>query len=94
MNDMVDETVMEVVNGVAVDATTHRPEFLVQIVYKSGYIYTGLFEKLETKTTGGKITEISWTLAPSNPHKVIHMGMDDIESIFQLEGRIVPVEAQ
>lgn len=85
---------MNDVTNVTENVPTHRPEFLVQIVYKSGHIYTGWFEKLETKTTGGKITEISWALAPSNPHKIVHMGLDDIESILQLEDRIVPIEAQ
>lgn len=77
-----------------VDAPTHRAEFLVQIVYKSGYVYTGWFSQMETKTKGGKVSEISWTLAPCNGHKIIHIGLDEIESVIQLEDRVVEIEAQ
>jgi len=61
-----------------------QKKYRVQINYKSGASQTLWFTKMNTKSNGGKLTAIEWCLSPDEVIRVHHLGIDDIESIFEL----------
>lgn len=71
MNDVTDKTV--------------EHSFLLQINYKSGNSIKAWFDKFDIKKTGGDITSMEWVETKGQGVRVIFIGIDDIESIFQLE---------
>lgn len=72
------------------EAPTH--EFLVQINYKSGNQHLGWFTKFEVKTSGGKISSMTWAVKAGGVEQPVLIGVDDIESVFQLN--VMPIEKQ
>lgn len=61
-------------------------EFRIRINYKSGHQHTAWFTKFEAKRTPtGEIQQISYI--QSDKHNIIYLGVDNIESIVQLEFR-------
>jgi hypothetical protein len=56
----------------------------VQINYKSGISTTAWFKDFKIKHREGRITELEWDCVAGS-QKVLHIGVNDIESIWQLE---------
>lgn len=61
--------------------------FLVQINYKSGHSIKAWFDKFDVSQNGGDITRVEWNMTPDIEHgkKILVIGIDNIESIVQLE---------
>lgn len=69
----------------AVETNEVQHLFLVRINYKSGNSFEGWFSKFDTKARGAQIESVTWKLAPNSRQQLIHVGVDDIESIVQLD---------
>lgn len=61
-----------------------KHSFHVQINYKSGISVTAWFDKFNIKARAGELTEVEWKLSAGQGMAVIHIGVDQIESIIQL----------
>lgn len=71
MNDVTDKTV--------------EHTFLVQINYKSGHSIKAWFDKFDVSQKGGEITKLEWVIAAGQPERILVIGIDNIESVVQLE---------
>lgn len=60
-------------------------EYKMRINYRSGHQHTGWFREFKVETSGGKLTSINY--AHCDKSRFIHIGIQDIESITQLEYR-------
>jgi len=59
--------------------------YKVRISYKSGYVLDGWFDKMDIKSSGGAITSVEWKVSASENMKILHLGVDQIESIIQID---------
>ena len=56
----------------------------IQINYKSGRTIIARFQKFSVTSNGAEITKIEWEIDNSGNMKPLFIGIDEIESIFQL----------
>jgi hypothetical protein len=59
--------------------------YKVRISYKSGYVIEAWFDKMNIKSAGGAITSVEWKVSASENMKILHLGLDEIESIIQID---------
>ena len=59
--------------------------YKVRISYKSGYVVESWFDKMNIKSSGGEITSVEWKVSASENMKILHLGVDQIESIIQID---------
>jgi hypothetical protein len=76
-----------------VDEVKEITRALIRIVYRSGHVYEGWFDKMKVEYSNGDLVNLSWAPSPSNQDKFLFVGIKDIESITQLDAYIVAGEA-
>lgn len=77
-----------------VQATETITRALVRIVYKSGYVTESWFDKMEVQEQAGKIVSMSWKPSPQNQERILSIGVENIESIVQLDAISVEVPVE
>lgn len=68
-------------------------QFKVQINYKSGLQTVGWFDKFQANTSAGELTGITWKESKGECN-IIFMGLNNVESVVQLDTRTVVVDTQ
>lgn len=86
MNDVVDT------KSTTQDLSQNATQYKVRINYRSGHQHTGWFSEFKVEHSGGKVTSVAYRSADST--QFLFVGIDDIESIAQLEHRKVPNKVQ
>lgn len=59
--------------------------YKVRISYKSGYVIEAWFDKMNIKSREGAIISVEWKVSASENMKILHLGLDEIESIIQID---------
>lgn len=63
-----------------------KKRYLIQINYKSGNSIKLWFKNFTVNSNNRGITSVSWDLYSKNK-KILHMGVDEIESVFIIKTR-------
>ena len=63
--------------------------FYLRINYKSGKSIEGWFDKFKTKQSAGELNSVEWKESGDEKLRVVYMGISEIESIEQLNHRVI-----